>query len=82
VARHARARRVTVRFEPGERHVRLAIEDDGVGFPGPIVPHLGLLGMSERVSALGGTLSVANAAGAGVRVEACIPFEKTAESAS
>ena len=81
VARHAHARRVSVRLEPGPRHVRLAVEDDGVGFPGPVVPHLGLLGMSERASALGGTLRVANAAGAGVRVEALIPVQAPAESA-
>lgn len=82
VARHAHARRVSVRLELGARSVRLAVEDDGVGFPGPVAPHLGLLGMHERVSALGGTLQVANAAGAGVRIEACIPAGAPAESAT
>jgi len=80
VARHAHARRVSVRLEPGSRRLRLAVEDDGVGLHGPVVPHLGLLGMTERVSALGGTLRVANAEGGGVRVEACIPLEAPAES--
>jgi len=73
VARHARARRVSVRLEPGPRQLLLTIEDDGLGLPGPVVPHLGLLGMRERLGAIGGSLRVANAAGAGVRVEACIP---------
>jgi signal transduction histidine kinase len=81
VARHARARSVRVRIEPGPRAIRLAVEDDGVGFKGPVVPHLGLLGMSERVSALGGTLRVANVEGAGARIEACFPGEAPAESA-
>ncbi len=81
VARHARARQVSVRLESGPKCVRLTVEDDGLGLTGPVVPHLGLLGMRERVSALGGSLEVANAAGAGVRVEACIPAEAPAESA-
>ena len=75
VARHARARNVGVRLEPGPRGMRLEIRDDGVGLPGAMVPHLGLLGMNERVSALGGTLRVTNADGAGVQVEACIPAQ-------
>jgi two-component system NarL family sensor kinase len=75
VARHARARKVGVRLEPGPRGMRLEIRDDGVGLPGAVVPHLGLLGMSERLSALGGTLRVTNADGAGVQVEACIPAQ-------
>jgi len=81
VARHARARSVRVRIEPEPRAIRLTVEDDGVGFPGPVVPHLGLLGMSERASALGGTLRVANVEGAGARIEACFPVEAQAESA-
>ena len=44
-------------------------------------PDVGLLGMSERVSALGGTLRVANVEGAGARIEACFPAEAQAESA-
>jgi len=81
VARHARARSVRVRIEPEPRAIRLAVEDDGVGFPGPVVPHLGLLGMSERASALGGTLRVANVEGAGARIEACFPADAQPESA-
>jgi signal transduction histidine kinase len=82
VARHAQARHVSVRLESEPRAVRIVVEDDGIGFQGPIVPHLGLLGMSERVSALGGTLRVANGAGRGVRVEASFPAEAPAESVS
>jgi signal transduction histidine kinase len=78
VARHAGARRVTVGLEPGPGRVRLTIEDDGRGLPGRITPHLGLLGMRERVVALGGSLEVGDAPGTGVRVEASIPAEAIA----
>jgi signal transduction histidine kinase len=73
VARHAAAQHVHVRFavEPG--WVRLHIEDDGRGVRGEPVPHLGLLGMRERVTALGGTLSLAGREGAGLRIDAAIP---------
>jgi signal transduction histidine kinase len=81
VARHARARRVSVRLETGPQRFLLSIEDDGIGLPGPVVPHLGLLGMNERVSAIGGSLRVANADGAGVRVEASIPVAAPEEAA-
>ena len=79
VARHARARRVSARLEPGPGGVILTVQDDGVGLGGPLIPNLGLLGMSERVGALGGTLRVTSAGGAGVRVEACIPVNSTKE---
>jgi signal transduction histidine kinase len=78
VARHAGARRVNVRLELEPRWVRLHVEDDGQGPSGEITPHLGLLGMRERVTALGGTLTVQSAPGAGLRLEATIPLEAAA----
>jgi signal transduction histidine kinase len=82
VARHARARRVGVRLVPEPLGLRLTIEDDGVGFGGPVVPNLGLLGMRERVSALGGTLRTADAPASGARIEVFIPGEAAVGSAS
>jgi signal transduction histidine kinase len=73
VARHAGARRVEVRLEVGGETVRLWIEDDGSGAAGEPTPHLGLLGMRERVTALGGSLRILGAPGGGLRLEACIP---------
>lgn len=73
VARHAEAGHVRVRLRLESGRVRLAVEDDGRGVAGEPVPHLGLLGMRERVSEVGGVLEVGSAPGHGFRVEASIP---------
>ncbi|MEO5618453.1 MAG: sensor histidine kinase [Candidatus Eisenbacteria bacterium] len=73
VARHSGARRVSVRFTADPKWVRVRVEDDGQGVRGELTPHLGLLGMQERVTALGGTLTLGPVAGAGLCVEAAIP---------
>lgn len=74
VARHADARSVRVRLDPGPRALRLEIEDDGRGASGEPVPHLGLLGMRERLTALGGSLEISGRNGrGGFRLQAEIP---------
>jgi signal transduction histidine kinase len=78
VARHAQAQHARVRLQLEPRTVRVRVEDDGHGVRGEITPHLGLLGMRERVTALGGTLTVEPAPGTGLRVEAVIPREAAA----
>ncbi len=80
VARHAQARHVWITLTLDERHVTLAIDDDGRGF---IVPkswillarqqHYGLLGISEWAEAAGGNLTVKSAPGQGTRVQVTIP---------
>ncbi|MGH7743165.1 MAG: sensor histidine kinase [Candidatus Eiseniibacteriota bacterium] len=58
VARHAQARHVTVKLETDARTLKLSVNDDGRGAAGTPAPNLGLLGMRERVTALGGTITV------------------------
>ena len=57
-SKHAYAKnaRVTVRQE--RNHLRVSIEDDGKGFDPSRARGLGLVGMNERVSQLGGVLKV------------------------
>lgn len=75
-AKHAQATRVTLRLDYAPTEITLTVQDDGVGFSEealtlPRTPSpwsgFGLLGMRERVVALGGTLRLANQGGAQVR---------------
>jgi signal transduction histidine kinase len=74
VARHARAAAVRVWVACRDGELRLVVEDDGCGIAGAPVPHLGLLGMQERVTALGGRLTFGAGSAGGVRLEAVVPM--------
>ncbi|HEV8580100.1 MAG TPA: GAF domain-containing protein [Thermoanaerobaculia bacterium] len=76
VVRHARATRVDVLVEHRGDRVMVMVEDDGVGFAPDQVQrgdHFGLLGIRERAEALGGTLAVESAPGAGTTVVVEVP---------
>lgn len=74
VVRHARATRVRAGVAMNERQVVLTVEDDGQGLAPEAGPHLGWLGMQERVMSAGGTLSIGPSTGSGVRLVASIPL--------
>ena len=76
VTRHAQARSVTLRLRRLREHVAVDVIDDGVGAPHETLaraPGLGLVGMRERVEALGGEIEFESAAGQGFRIKAVIP---------
>lgn len=78
VAKHAKASHVAVsyRAEPGA--VTLTVADDGVGIPqtgSSQNQSFGMLGMKERVEAVGGRLTVTTAPGQGTTIQAWIPTE-------
>lgn len=73
VARHARARQVEVRLELAPEGAVLSVRDDGVGRAAGAAPGLGLLGMQERIRAVGGRLEFESAPGAGTTVRARVP---------
>jgi NarL family two-component system sensor histidine kinase LiaS len=76
VSRHAEASQVTVELQVTKDTVTLSVADDGKGFD-PAAVHakttMGLEGMEERITGLGGTFSVDAALGLGTRIEACLP---------
>ena len=74
IARHARARRASVRLFDENGDVVLQIADDGVGFDfeATTTGH-GLHNMRERAFAVGGTLRVESQPGQGARVRLELP---------
>jgi signal transduction histidine kinase len=75
--RHARnASRVEIRVVEGEGRLRLRVTDDGqIDQARPASHGFGLLGMTERVQLLGGTLRAGPASGGGWTVDAELPME-------
>lgn len=75
--RHARnASRVEIRVVEGAGRLRLRVTDDGQIDPvRPATDGFGLLGMTERVQLLGGTLRAGPAPGGGWAVDAELPTE-------
>jgi two-component system, NarL family, sensor histidine kinase UhpB len=80
IARHAHATRVEIRIAAGRatdagQCVEILVADNGAGAD-LAAPRsgLGLVGMRERVSALGGSITLASERGAGFKVLASLPM--------
>ena len=82
--RHAGAGRTALRLRVDEGHVVAEVTDDGRGFdPTSRMEFdrgLGLVGMRERASMVGGRLVIESAPGAGTTVRAYIPLCKAEEA--
>ncbi len=81
VERHAKASRVSVLIEAQAGWLTLVVHDDGVGFTPParlgqLAPagHFGLLGLQERLAALGGSLALHAEPDQGTRLECHAPL--------
>ncbi|HXC26846.1 MAG TPA: histidine kinase [Stellaceae bacterium] len=74
--RHGRPRLIMVAVQRDPRGDRLMVEvaDDGTGADDEPAKGYGLLGMEERVKAIGGTLRCANRADGGFSVIATLPY--------
>ncbi len=78
VRRHASATRADVvvtlaQGEDGRAMVRVSVTDNGVGLPEAPRQGLGLLGMGERVRALGGAIELTSAEGEGTALTVTLP---------
>jgi signal transduction histidine kinase len=72
VAKHAHAQRAGVRASVADGALRVEVSDDGVGGADP-TGH-GLVGMADRVTALGGRLEIDSPPAGGTRIAASFPL--------
>jgi len=73
VLKHADATRATISLAYEDGRLELGVADDGRGFDPDAASNRGLLGLRDRIRALGGTVTVASAPGRGTRVTASLP---------
>jgi signal transduction histidine kinase len=82
VTKHARAKNVEIHLTKLAKHLHCVVHDDGVGFDSPSVLScsarggLGLIGIRERLNAVGGTLQIDSVVGRGTDLLVKIPVEK------
>jgi GAF domain-containing protein len=72
VVKHSRAGRAEVRASVADRMLYIKVRDDGIGGADP--GGHGLVGMGDRVTALGGRLEIESPAGSGTLVAATLPL--------
>jgi signal transduction histidine kinase len=81
IVKHAAATHVQLQLRRDARMVHGLLQDDGIGFAIDRVVNqrgprgLGLLGVQERVEALGGTLQITSASGQGTTLQITLPIE-------
>ncbi len=81
--RHGKPKHIEVRAVCQANRMIITIRDDGNGVADSISKGFGLTGMRERITALGGTVTLSNRAGEnGVTVSVQIPVPKPAIAAS
>lgn len=83
VAKHARARQVTLSVVRQEGSVVIAVHDDGIGFEPEVAGRafvdgggFGLFSARERLTTLGGDLAVASVLGEGSTVQLSVPLTR------
>jgi signal transduction histidine kinase len=73
-AKHAHASVIHVRVQAGDDRLQLSVRDDGVGGATP-GRGSGLVGLTDRVQALGGTITIHSPAGQGTRLQIDLPVQ-------
>ena len=81
IRKHAVARSVRISLQrTSTTNLLVRLEDDGMGLPNPtdlaslsLSKHFGLVGISERVALLGGTMNIESSKGSGTILQVEIP---------
>ena len=71
--KHAEASRIDVTVEPRDGRLRVCVRDDGVGGADPACGS-GLVGLKDRIEAMGGTMTLDSPAGGGTTLIADLPL--------
>jgi signal transduction histidine kinase len=83
VTRHSKAKNVWIQLDEGAGKTVCSIRDDGIGFQTQAhlsetgQKGLGLIGIQERLSAIGGTLQITSAPGRGTKLLIAVPKENS-----
>lgn len=82
IAKHARASRIRLELQHEAGLIHLKVADDGIGFDrkaGVRPTSVGLVGMQERITALGGQIRIRSAPGEGTEVSVTLPVPNEEE---
>lgn len=77
VVKHSGADKVKIKVSQEDDKISLLIEDNGIGYkeePSKTADKLGILGMKENISYIGGTISIEGKRGKGTRLQAVCPI--------
>jgi len=78
ISKHAAASRVTIELSGTDKIISLKVSDNGSGFDVDIPARgLGLIGMRERVTSVGGELLLQTAADKGLTISITVPLHAT-----
>ncbi len=78
VLRHAEAKALEVSLQATDDRLELTLEDDGIGISQDRMKDpsaFGIVGMKERVRAIGGQIDITGFSGKGTRIEVTVPLE-------
>lgn len=81
IARHAKAKTVLLTLSVGQEQIRIVVQDDGCGFDEAVMRSraqqglsMGMLGMEERVSLVGGVMTIRSTMGQGTSLVFSVPL--------
>lgn len=81
VARHAQAGKIWVELTAEENWLSLTVQDNGIGFEENAREHgIGLKGLQERLTLVGGTLTIHSTPGRGTILTARLPLENQGQA--
>jgi PAS domain S-box-containing protein len=86
VVRHAKAREITIEMHNADSAIQLVVRDNGTGFEmrrmerAPVRDRLGVIGMRERATAVGGSFEINSKPGMGTEVTAEFPLSSAPDS--